>query len=69
VKQGHAEKFLELRDLGTDRRLLDAVGNVPHRRHDAAVPGHVVKKFEMMNVHVRQLDQFYQIGRGAERSN
>ena len=28
VKQGHAEKFLELRDLGADRRLLDAVGNV-----------------------------------------
>ena len=69
VKQGRAEKFLELRDLGADRRLLDAVGNVPHRRHDAAMPGHVVKKFEMVNVHVRRLDRFYQINHGAERSN
>jgi hypothetical protein len=33
------------------------------------VPGHVVKKFEMVNVHVRRLDRFYQISRGAERSN
>ena len=71
VKQDHAEKFFELRDLGTDRRLLDAVRNIPHRRHDAAVPGHVVKKFEMVNVHVRvrRLDRFYQIRHGAERSN
>ena len=51
VKQGHAEKFLELRDLGADRRLLDAVGNISHRRHDAAVPGDVIKQFEVMNVH------------------
>ena len=69
VKQGYAEKFFELRDLGADRRLLDAVGNVPHRRHDAAVRGHAVKKFEMINVHVCRLDRFHQIRRGAERSN
>ena len=51
LKQCHAKKFLELRHLRADRRLLDAVGNVPHRRHDAAVPGDVIKKFEVMNVH------------------
>jgi hypothetical protein len=31
--------------------LLDAVGDVPHRRHDASVLGDVVKQFEMMDIH------------------
>jgi hypothetical protein len=30
---------------------LDAVGDVAHRRHDAAVLRDKVKKFEMMDVH------------------
>ena len=51
VKQGRAKKFFKLRHLRAHRRLLDAVGNVPHRRHDAAVPGDVIKQFEVMNVH------------------
>ena len=51
LKQRHAEVFLQLPDLRADRRLLDAVGNVPHRRHDAAVPGDVIKQFEMMDIH------------------
>jgi hypothetical protein len=51
LKQCYTKKFFELRDLGADRRLLDAIGNVPHCRHDAAVPGDVIKQFEVMNVH------------------
>jgi hypothetical protein len=31
--------------------LLDAAGNISRRRHDAAVPGDVIKLFEVMNVH------------------
>jgi hypothetical protein len=37
--------------LRADRRLLDAVGDVAHRRHDPAVPGDEIKKFKMMDVH------------------
>jgi len=51
LEQSHAEEFLELRDLRTDRRLLDAVGDVAHRRHNAAVPRDVIEKFEVMDVH------------------
>jgi hypothetical protein len=51
LEQRHAEKFLEPPDLRAHRRLLDAVGNVPHRRHDAAVFGDVIKEFEVMNIH------------------
>ena len=51
LKQRRAQKFLQLGNLRAHRRLLDAIGNVPHRRHDAAVPGHVIKQFEVMDVH------------------
>ena len=51
MKQRRAKKFLQLGNLGTDCRLLDAVGDVVHRRHDAAVPGDVIEQFKMMDVH------------------
>jgi len=51
VKQRRAQKFLELRHLGADRRLLDAVGDVVDCRHDAAVFGDVVEQFQMMDIH------------------
>src|ERR1017187_5326402 len=51
LKQRYAQKFLKLRHLRAHRRLLDAVGNVPHRRHNAAVPRDVIKQFEMVDVH------------------
>ncbi len=51
LKQCHAKKFLQLRHLRAHRRLLDAIRNVSHRRHDAAVFGDVIKKFEVMDVH------------------
>jgi len=32
--------------------LLDAVRYVPHGGHDAAVPGDVIEKLQVMNVHI-----------------
>ena len=51
LEQRHPEKFFELRHLCAHRRLLDAIGNVPYRRHDATVPGDVIKQLKVMNVH------------------
>jgi len=43
--------LLELSHLPADRRLLDAVGDLPHGRADPAGFRHVVEKLEVMNVH------------------
>jgi hypothetical protein len=67
-----ARNFNSFKNVSKNRgfhRPLDAAGNVPRRRRDVAAPGRVVKKFEMVNVHVRRLNGFYQIRCGAERSN
>jgi hypothetical protein len=51
MKQRYPKKFFKLRHLGAYCGLLDAIRNVPHRRHDAAVFGDVIKQFKMMDVH------------------
>ncbi len=50
MKQLGAELRFQLQNLPAHRRLLDAVGHVPHRLADAAVAGDVVEKLEMMDV-------------------
>jgi hypothetical protein len=40
-----------LDDLIADGRLLDTVRHVTHRLADAAVPRHVIKQLQVMNVH------------------
>ena len=52
LKKGDAEVFLQLGDLAAHRRLLDAIRHVAHRLRNAAMPGRVIKQFQMMNVHV-----------------
>src|ERR1700743_818557 len=47
VKESCAKVFLQLGDLRADGGLLDAVGDVSHRWHDAAMPRDVIKEFEM----------------------
>ena len=54
VKQRRAQKFLELGHLEADRRLLDAVGDVMNRFRDAAMPGHVIEQFQVVDVHRMQ---------------
>ena len=39
------------RYLAAHGRLLDAIGNITHRGHNPSVPGYVIKKFQMMDVH------------------
>ena len=51
LKKRHAQKFFQLQHLCAYGRLLDAVRDVPHRRHDAAVLGDKIKQFKVMNIH------------------
>ena len=51
MKELEPQVIFELQDLATDRRLLDAVGHLPHGLADAAVLGNVIEKFQMVNVH------------------
>jgi hypothetical protein len=46
-----AEGVLELQNLRTDGRLLDAVGHGPCGGADPAVPSDVVEEFKVMDVH------------------
>ena len=52
LKQGDAEKFLQLNYLAADGGLLNAIGHAAHGLADAPMFGHVVEKFEVMDVHV-----------------
>src|SRR6185312_13095489 len=51
MKQRPAERILQLQNLPAHSWLLDAVRNVAHRFADASVFCHVVKEFQMMDVH------------------
>jgi hypothetical protein len=51
VEKRRSQKFLQLAHLAAHRRLLDAVGNVPHRLADAPVPRDIIEKFQVVDVH------------------
>ena len=51
MEQCRVEALLEQRNLRTDRRLLDAIGNFANGVADALVLGHIVEQFEVMDVH------------------
>jgi hypothetical protein len=51
LEQRHPQRFFQLDDLIAHGRLLDAVRHVTHRLADAAVPRHVIKQLQVMNVH------------------
>src|SRR6185295_4568437 len=51
LKERHAEGFLQLDDLAAHGRLLDAIGHVANGLADAAVPGNIIKQFEVVNIH------------------
>ena len=55
LKKLRAEGFLQLGDLPTDGRLLNAVGNVAHRCRDAAMFCNEVEQLQVMNVHKTRL--------------
>jgi hypothetical protein len=46
-----AEIVFERAHLAADRRLLDAEGNVPHRRTNAAVAGDIIEQLQVVDVH------------------
>jgi len=50
-EEPHAEVRFKRRHLSADRRLLDAVRDVPDRGADAAMLRHIVEKLEVMDVH------------------
>src|SRR5262245_36007352 len=51
LKQGHAQEFLQLKDLPAHRWLLNPIRHVPHRLADTAVPGDIIEQLQVMNVH------------------
>ena len=51
MEQYRVEALLKQRNLRTDRRLLDAIGNFANGVADALVLGHIVEQFEVMDVH------------------
>jgi hypothetical protein len=51
LKQFCADVLLELAHLPTHGRLLNAVGDVPHRRANPTVLRHVIKQFEVVDIH------------------
>src|SRR5947209_144879 len=67
VKQPLPKVRFQRQDLPAYRRLLDAIRHVPDRRADAAVPGHVIKQLEVMNVHDNRGYCFYQTPQGKGR--
>lgn len=50
LKKPDTEGFLQLRQLSTDRRLLNSVRHAPRCRADPAMLHDVIEKLEMMNV-------------------
>src|ERR1041384_6671924 len=56
LKKRQAERILELQNLGADGGLLNAVRNVAHCLTDPTVTGHVIEKFEVMDVHIGWVD-------------
>src|SRR5579884_3363832 len=52
MKKRRSEEFLKLGNLATDGRLLNAVRDVPHCFADAPMSRHVIKKLQMMNIHI-----------------
>jgi hypothetical protein len=55
MEERHAQALLQLNDLPADGWLLDAIRHVAHRFADAAVPGYVIKQFEVVDVHAIEL--------------
>src|SRR5262245_33128311 len=51
LKQRDAQELFQLRHLSADCGLLDSIRNISHCLHDSSVAGHVIKQFEVMNVH------------------
>ena len=51
TEEFHSQVRFELEQLSADGRLLDAVGHVAHRFHDASVPRHVVEQLQMVDIH------------------
>jgi len=46
----HPEGILKLQNLGADRRLLYAVGDLTRRGAYSAIPRHIVEQFQMVDV-------------------
>ena len=51
IEQFHTQIPLQLQDLSTHRRLLDAVGHFPDGRRDPLVFGNEVEQLKMVDVH------------------
>jgi len=53
LEKGQSKILLELQDLSAHGRLLNSVRHPTDGFADTTVQGHVIEKFEMMNVHRR----------------
>ena len=59
----HRQIVFQAQQLGADGRLLNSVGHLSNGFHDAAVPGHVIKKLDVVDIHGGTLarhHRFYQ---------
>jgi hypothetical protein len=48
----HSQAGLELEQLAADGGLLDPIGHIAHRFHDAAVSRDIVEELQMVDIHV-----------------
>ena len=51
LEQRDSQIFFQLRHLSADCRLLNSVRDIAHGLANAPVPGHVIKEFQVMDVH------------------
>jgi hypothetical protein len=51
LKELETQMVFKLQNLSADGGLLDTIGHLSHRFTDATVPGYLMKKFQMMDIH------------------
>ena len=51
LEEGYPQVLFQLNDLTAHGRLLDAIRHVAHALADPAVAGHMIKQFQVMNIH------------------